>query len=259
MKAPIVVAVAALSLACTAVYPELKTPLRPLVGQQVIDPPPREVRWLSFLGAEVPPQTRDGRKWDALGGSKPDPYAILFLDGVEVLRTPAEANTLAPTWRGAPAGNFRIADGSRMRVELWDHNPMHDHPIGVKELSDPDEYLDDDGALLLETDSGAHVRVSFGAAHGFYGLGFVYELRTTEPFVTRVFGESPAAKAGLKRGDELVAVGGKPTKTMSASELQSVLNTPHKDGLAVAVRHADQSRVDLVLRDGAVYPLLTEQ
>lgn len=242
---------------CAAVYPEVRTPLRaPAAGQQ-LDPPPREVRFLALDGAEVPSETRDGRKWSALGDERPDPYALLVVGTRTLLRTPVARNTLSPRWADAPKGNFRVEDGERVRVELWDSNPVHDLPIGVHEVASLD-VTDDANVIDVLCDSGAHILLHVEPARPKLGLGFAYELRADTAFVTRVFSESPAGRAGLKRGDELVAIGGRATKTMSTGEIQTALNAPRYDGIAIRVRHADRSIGELTLREGAVYPLFDE-
>jgi hypothetical protein len=244
-----------LASGCTAVYPELKTPTHPPVAGQPLDPPPADLKWIAFEGATVPPQTRDGRKWDSVGGEAPDPYAVLFIDGKEVIRTPVASNTLAPKWPDAPHGNYRFGDGDRIRVELWDSNPVNDHPIGVKELGSADEG----GEIDVACDSGAHVRLALQPAHAIVGLGFNYELRTEGAvFVTRVLAESPAGRAGIKAGDQILALAGKPVATMSAPEVQSTLNQGHPGGIELKVQHDDKTVVDLTIKEGAIYPTFAE-
>lgn len=250
---------AILTSGCGAVYPELKTPSRPPVAGQPLDPPPAELKWIAFEGATVPPHTRDGRKWDAVGGEAPDPYAILFINGKEAIKTPIASNTLSPTWPAAPRGNFRIESGDRLRVELWDSNPINDHPIGVKDLAPDDSGAGEAGELDVACESGAHIRLALQPAHALVGLGFNYELRTEGAvFVTRVLAESPAGRAGIKVGDELVALDGKLVSAMSAPEVQSALNQGHPGGLAIRVRHDDKSVVEVTIKEGAIYPTFAE-
>src|SRR5215213_6772759 len=65
------------SAACGVVYPEVQTPLRtPPPGFALVPPPPDDLLYLRFEGADVPAKTVDGRSWDD-GGGLPDPYAKL--------------------------------------------------------------------------------------------------------------------------------------------------------------------------------------
>jgi len=244
--------------ACSAVYPEIQTPVRSLDSRQV-DPAPKEIVWIRLKGATVPSETRDGRKWGGdLSGHAPDPYALLFMNGKLLLRTPVQSSTLSPTWPVGPAGNFRLIDGDRFRVELWDSTTLHDHPIGVKEIGSLNEEISMAGEVDVECDTGARVRVAFEPAHGRLGLGFYYELRVGEVYVTRVYEESPAGRAGIKPTDQILTLDGKPVDKMKPAEVQSILNTPHLDGLAMTIRHTGSQPAQLSLREGSIYPLFSE-
>jgi hypothetical protein len=243
-------------LSCSAVYPELKTPIRPAAGE--LEAPPKELCWIAFKSATVPRETRDGRKWDALGGAAPDPYAILFMNGKVLLKTPVQANTLAPTWPDAPAGNVWLHETDKFRVELWDSNPINDHPIGVKDLGAFDEEIKSSGKVDAECDSGASVVLAVEPAHARMGLGFSYELRLHEVFVTQMYDQSPASRAGLKVGDQVMELEGKRVSEMKDGEAMSALNAPHMAGLPIRIRHKDGVEIALTLKEGAIFPLFSE-
>src|ERR1700742_195591 len=115
------------STACGAVYPEIAPPVPP-VGTRTLDPPPPEdIVFLKFKSAQIPTRTRDGRNWDSVGGSAPDPFAKLIMDDKEILVTPVQANTLTPTWPDQNVGNYRLPHGVPARIELWDSNPINNH------------------------------------------------------------------------------------------------------------------------------------
>jgi hypothetical protein len=252
-------ALGVLLAACAAVYPELQTPVRSAEGRQV-EAAPSGLRWIAFKGATVPSETRDGRKWGGdLGKAAPDPYAVLYLNGKRLLKTPAQGGTLTPTWPDGPAGNFRIQKGDRFRVELWDSSALNDHPIGFKDVGSFDASVDENGEADIECDSGAHVRIAFEPAHPRVGLGFYYELRIGEVFVTRVYEESPAGRAGIKPGDQILALGDKAVSSLNSGEIQTILNMPQTTGLAARVRHkGDGQEVTVALKEGAIFPLFSE-
>jgi hypothetical protein len=248
----------AFCLGCSAVYPEVQTPVRSLDRRQV-QPPPKELFWIHFKGATVPEETRDGRKWGGdLAGHAPDPYAVLFVNGKQLLKTPSQSGTLAPTWPDGPAGNFRLKGTDRFRVELWDSNTLHDHPIGVKDIGVVTEEIEMTGEAEVECDTGARVRIAFEPAHGRIGLGFYYELRVGEVFVTRVYEESPAGRAGIKPGAQIVTLDGKPVANLSVSEVRSTLNAPRLDGLPMTIQQPQGQRLDLSLKEAVIYPLFSE-
>ena len=173
----LLVAVPAFS-ACSTVYPEIATPVHPGAGQASISPaPPPDLFFVNFEGARIPERTRDGRQWDRLGGSAPDPFAIFFLNDGELFRTPVQSNTLEPTWPDQKHANYRIPETAKVRIEVWDSNPINNHPICVKELRRvASEAIE--GRIEIECSSGAHVNMIFEAARPLLGLGFYYELRT---------------------------------------------------------------------------------
>ncbi len=221
---------------------------------------PSDLRWIAFRSAMIPSETRDGRKWGGdLGHAAPDPYAILYLNGKQLLKTPVQIGTLTPTWPDGPAGNFRIKKHDRFRVELWDSKAFNDHPIGMKEVGSFEDAVELTGEAEIECDSDARVTLAVEPAHARVGLGFYYELRIGEVYVTRVYEESPAGRAGIKPGDQILAIDAKPIAGMKSSEVQSILNTPHYDGMAVRTRHrADGQEVSVRLKDGAIFPLFSE-
>ena len=217
------------------------------------------MKWISFKGATVPPQTRDGRKWGGdLGRGTPDPYAVLLVNGSVLIKTPVQSNTLEPTWPSGPAGNFRVKETDRFRIELWDSKTVNDHPIGIKDMGPLSEEVQHLKEADLECDTGAQVRVAFEPPHARMGLGLHYELRVGEAYVTRVYEESPAGRAGLKAGDQILSLEGRDVSAMKSLEVQSSLNTPHVEGLAMKVRHRGGEELAVTLKDGPIYPLFAE-
>lgn len=243
---------------CGAVFPEISPPVKsPPNNRELTPAPPSDLVFIAFAGAEIPAKTRDGRQWDSVGGSAPDPFAKLFADDREVVRTPVQSNTLKPTWPDQKLANYRIASGAHIRLELWDSNAINNHPICVKKLHD---FIEQAGPFAqdIECDSGAHVKVRVEPAHARWGLGFSYELRTIGVGVTRVLLESPAARAGLKAGDEILEISGKKVAAMEDGEPQSLINANAQTGLDLVVRGADHAERAVKVSEGVIYPVVEE-
>jgi hypothetical protein len=260
-KSPSLVAVVALGLlvGCGAVYPQLETPVRTAPGHVTLTPPPPDdLVFLKFAGAVIPSRTRDGRNWDSVGGSLPDAFAKLLVDGKVILETPVQSNTLTPTWPDQRKANYRVRAGASVRVELWDSNPINNHPICVAEVSDLRADVSSEEPVPINCSSGAELKLVAQPAHGRLGIGLFYELRREEVVVTRVLRESPAARAGLVRGDQLIQIQGKIVKTMGEGEAQSAINANAATGIALRVRKLDKSELELNLKEGAVYPVVDE-
>jgi hypothetical protein len=243
---------------CGAVYPELSAPLRPAPsGVELSPPPPDDMLYVAFESAEIPERTRDGRRWGSVGGSAPDPFGKIMIEHKELLRTPVQANTLKPTWPDAVRGNHRIAKGTQLKVELWDSNPLSNHPICVKTLRRiHDEAAS--GSLEIACDSGARIRLAVGPARAQVGLGFHYELRTQDVVVTRVVPESPAGRVGLEAGDRIINIQGKPVASMTEGEPQSAINTHSRGGRNLTVERANGRVEDLSLKEGPIYQTVND-
>ena len=95
-------------------------------------------------------------------------------------------------------------------------------------------------------------------AHGRLGLGLYYELHTEGAYVTRVLEESPARRAGLAPGDEIKRVQGQDVRTMEEGKLQSLINANSSTGFEMTVQRGDGPPREVKLRDGAIYPVLSE-
>jgi C-terminal processing protease CtpA/Prc len=103
------------------------------------------------------------------------------------------------------------------------------------------------------------VRLQVEPAHAKVGLGMWYELRNDEVYVTRLLTESPAARAGIKRGDQIVKIEGQDVATMESGRAQSLINSNASVGVKLSVKHADGKVTDLVVKNGPIYPLVDEE
>lgn len=243
---------------CPALYPELATRTRTIPPGQPLDPPPpEELRWIRILSARVPDHTRGGTPWQADG--KASPYAKLLVNGVELLKTNVERNTLTPTWPDSPHGNFRIAPTDRLRVELWNADPINDKPIGQRELGEVADLHNFDGQIHAEIEEGqCEVVIACEPAHAVNGLGLWYELRSSGAAVTRLLEGSPAERAGLLPGDELLKIGTRQTNAMSPDELKSTINAVPLEGIRVVIKHAAGAVTEVLLKEGPIYPTFAQ-
>jgi hypothetical protein len=214
--------------------------------------------FLKFANAHIPTHTRDGRQWDSVGGSAPDPFAKLLIEDKEILLTPVQANTLSPTWPDQKLGNYRIPHGVPVHVELWDSNAINNHPICVESIANILAVASDEQNLELRCDSGATIEIVVQPAHAKFGLGLYYELGSDDIQITRVVGESPAGRAKLTRGDQLLRIQGRDVKGMDPDSARSLINANVSTGVTFSVKHADGSTAEVTLKDGPIYPTLDE-
>lgn len=249
----------ALWTACGAVYPELSTPVRAAGSRKLEPPPPEDLVYLKFAGAQIPNRTRDGQQWDSVGGAAPDPFAKILIDGRDLVVTPVQANTLHPTWPDQRVGNYRIPRNVPVRVELWDSNAINNHPICVESIGNLLSEVSQEQTLELRCDSGATIELVVQPAHAKFGLGLYYELGNDEIRVTRVVSESPAARAKLKRGDQLLRIQGHDVKGMDQQTARSLINANASTGVALTIKRSDGSQEELTLKDGPMYPAIDEE
>jgi hypothetical protein len=239
---------------CSAVYPELSTPVRAPRANQELEPrPPGNLLYLAFGKATIPERTRDGRKWDAFGGSAPDPFAKLMVNGKEWIVTPIQSDTLKPTWPDQTRANYRIPTGSKIVVELWDSNPINNHPICSSRIRNLEERAET-GTIEVTCDSGAVLTLIAERAHARVGLGMFYEFQTQDVVVTRVVRESPAGRAGLTRGTQLIRVQKRPVKGMDSDEVRSLINANARTKLELTVKRPGGALEDIALSEGPLYP-----
>lgn len=244
---------------CPAVYPELNTATRkPPAGALVDPPPPDDLHWIRVKAAHIPPHARDGRPWDQVLGSLPDPYAKILVNGKELFRTPVQSDTLEPTWPDAPHGNFKIEPEDKLRVEIWDDSALTDLPIGVRDVGHVPEDARLSHELRVDLDGGADIEIAFEPAHAMLGLGLWYEIRTDSVFVTRVLAESPATRAGVGGGDQVLQLGGRVVAKMAADDVRSTFNAVPVGGLPLVVRHPSGTTENVTLKEGAIYPLFSD-
>lgn len=254
-----VLLVAASSLGCPAVFPEFGTRYKTAPKDAVLDPgPPPNLLWIKVVSATVPEKTRDGRNWDQVLGSLPDPYAKLLVNGAELFKTTVQSNTLAPTWPDGPHANYELPKVAHFRVELWDSSPINDAPIGVAEFNRPTDEALDNHQLRLELKGGGDIVIAFEPAHPMFGLGLFFELRNDAARVTRFVPGSPAERAGVQKDDDILSIGGKKVTSMSPDEVRSVLNSVPVEGVNLELKRADGSTVKVNLKEGPIYPTVEE-
>jgi len=99
--------------------------------------------YIDFVKAEIPARTRDGREWDSLGGSPADPFAKLIVNDREIIKTPIQSNTLAPTWPDQKRANYRISTDATVRVEIWDSNTLNNHRFASRSFANLTSRRDD--------------------------------------------------------------------------------------------------------------------
>jgi hypothetical protein len=238
---------------CGAVYPELRTSVRDAdEGDVVAGTAPRQMAYIEFERARVPPRAPDGRPWSDTGDELPDPVARLIVNGKTLIETPVEEDTLTPTWPAQRRANYVLKPRSHATVQLLAHGAMNDRLICSKNVGDLRAEAEL-GRVELTCDNGARVWLLVQPARPKIGLGLFYELRINQVFVSLVVEDSPAGRAGLRVGDEIIALDGKWVRSMDEAQVRSVFNAGASNGLRVTVRRGSAAPKEVTLKEGPVY------
>jgi len=235
------------------IYPELETPVSaPPPGAEFDPPPPPDLFYVSVARAEIPPRTRDGRPWDDTGPGAPDPFAIVFINGEELFKTPTESDSFEPTWKNATRKNYTIPKGADLKVELWNDNPINPQPICIQTVRKVRREAEETGELDLYCDGGGRIFIEFRPADARWGMGFFYELRAEGPAITRVMQHSPASRAGLRSGDQILSINGRTMTGADEKVVRSAINSNIKGGLKFEVRSSSGIKT-VEVNEGPIY------
>jgi C-terminal processing protease CtpA/Prc len=143
-------------------------------------------------------------------------------------------------------------------VEGWDNNTINNRTICNQRVTGPHDTALEGGVTTLTCPSGAEIELRVAEAQPKLGIGLYYELTTYGVNVTRTLAESPARRAGLNRGDQIIRIQDKSVQDMEEGEAQSLINANAQLGVRLVVKHADGKEDQLELREAAVYPLVGE-
>ncbi len=225
-------------------------------GLTLDPPPPNDLYWIAFASADIPARTKGGQLWDEVGGW-PDPIAKLFVDGKEAMRAPVVTDRLKPIWK-SPHGNLQIDPGSTLRVELEDEDAVRNLPIGHAESGPPALADLSEGMMRFDLGSRTELVLKVEAAHGMLGLGFDYSFVAGITLIKKVMRHSPAGRAGVRVGDQIVSIGDRRLDGLKSRAVRSAVNSIGSIPTTFIVKHQDGPTEALKINVGPIYPLYAE-
>lgn len=240
---------------CAAIYPRYTTMARPapegLLATGQLSPAPDFVQRITVLRAEIPRTTRDGRNWDDDG--PPDPYVIIYRNGEEVLRTAPVQNSIRPEFPAAQSHvDVRVRDSDVLRFELRDHDPVFHDFIAMGETRGVPSDARNGGNWNVRLEGGTMLELQATPPPPHIGMGVTYEYRTDQLRVVSVEEAGPAFAGGLRAGDTITTINGRPVSALSETEVRTALDRAvSQDVTLVAQRNGSNSEV--VVRRDAVY------
>ncbi len=228
-------------IVCGCAYPRRGTSLAPVrsdLAAAASSSAPADVWSLVVVSAVVPPQSRGALAWDGSGGL-PDPYLRIYRDDVLVFESSTVNDTLTPEWNVTLPRNFYAPGSSSYRFELWDRDDVGADPIGMyRNRGLPENLLPGADARIL-MDSGAQLALRLAPPVAHRGVGIrLYEVRSDAFIVLDIETHSPAGRAGIVSGEEIVAIGGRTISALGPQGAPGALSMAADRGESVQVRNA---------------------
>jgi hypothetical protein len=241
-----VILVLALCLTSGCAYPRrstLTSPAPPSVQPQNV---PSHLWSIRFLDAELPEFKGGGLAWDS-DGTPPDPYVRLRIDGRVVWESPVQKDTRHPVWNVTLPRSIYVPPSASFRLELWDDDSASSDPAGVILRSGLPETALPNAVAHLNLDNLAVVSITVSDPVVFRGVGIDFEQHSDALLVLRVEPFSPAARAGIKVGEQIAAIGSVRIETLGPAQAASALSLGSDRGSALTVIDAHGKPRDVTL------------
>ncbi|MEM7609459.1 MAG: PDZ domain-containing protein [Myxococcota bacterium] len=196
--------IALLVLLASCAYPRRSTPLSPV--QQNVSGAPGNVVRIEFQGADIPGRDRGGQPWDD-DDSGPDVLLRVIRGDTTIYESSVQQDTLTPSF-GAPSDNLYLPSAANVRIELWESDGrLRETIIGSwrGRGMPPGALVGADARLILEGNATLAFRVLPPQAQRGTGIP-EYEVRGDVLRVLEVIRFSPAGRADLRAGDEILAI-----------------------------------------------------
>jgi hypothetical protein len=203
---------------------------------------------IRLIGAELPPFKGAGLPWDP-DGTPPDPYLKLIVGDRIVWESPAQENTLRPQWNVTLPRNVYVSASTRFRVEMWDRDSASSDPAGSFQRTGLPESALPDAAARLPLDNLGAVTVMLSAPKAYRGVGIRFEQHGDGLLVLDVEPFSPAARAGVKKGDLIVAIGPSRVEAVGGDKAASELSLAGDRGYSLTLLTGTHERTAQLDRD----------
>ncbi|HEX2676549.1 MAG TPA: PDZ domain-containing protein [Polyangiales bacterium] len=202
------------------------------------DDRPKQMYTIRVLDAEIPEAKAGGLPWDS-DGTEPDPFVRIYVGNRKIWESPVQMNTRKPSWNITLPRNVEIPDNTPFRLEIWDRDTaVSEDPAGRIERDGLPETALPDAIARLTLDNLGTLSIVASAPHAQQGVGLRFEVRPDALVVLDVERYSPAFRAGILKGDRIVAIGPQRVSELSGGEAASDLSLANDKGSTLTI--ADQ-------------------
>jgi C-terminal processing protease CtpA/Prc len=135
--------------------------------------------------------------------------------------------------------NVELPEDTTFRIELWDRDTaVSADPAGAIQRDGLPETALPDAIARLTLDNLGTLSIVASAPHAQQGVGLRFEVRPDALVVLDVERYSPAFRAGILKGDRIVAIGPQRVSELSGGEAASDLSLANDKGSTLTI--ADQ-------------------
>ena len=212
---------------------------------------------LQLLSAEVPETKISGLTWDD-DGTGPDCQVRLYVSDRLVWESEVVKDSTHPAWNEMAPRNVILPRDASFRLELWDWDTaVSGDPIGRVEREGLPANAQPGAQARLQLDRTTTVVILLSSPRAHRGVGVSVELRGDYLRVLSVEPFSPAARAGIRSGERILAIGSQRIAQLSDGDKRSELSmaSERKQKLAVADSEGHNER-EVTLDGGYVWLVL---
>jgi hypothetical protein len=225
-------------------YPRRTTLVHPAPASAQPQDQPDHLWSFKFVDAQLPETKPGGLPWDS-DGTGPDPFVRLIIDGRLVWESPVQHDTRHPEWNVTLPRNVYVPSQANFRLELWDEDTGSNDPAGTLTRSGLPETALPDALAHLTLENLGVITIVVSAPRPSKGLGIEYEQHSDALKVLKVEPFSPAARAGIKTGDSVVAIGDASVESLTAAKAASELSLSADRGQSLKVKEPSGKERDV--------------
>jgi len=230
------IALTLLSLLCGCAYVRKETHTMPMAAAAVkLESRPSGMWTFQVLSAELPQRKPSGLPWDD-DGSGPDPFVRIYLNDRELWQSPVIEDTTQPAWNVTLPANVVIASNAKLRLEVWDFDSqVKADPMGGTATQGLPGNAMPDAEARVTLDNLANLTIKVSEPRPMRGVGLTVEIRPNALRVIEVQPYSPASRANIRVGEDIIAIGDTAVSSLNDNDAFSRLSLALDSGATLSI------------------------